>query len=343
MITRHDLGAHMKASYPTAPPTLFGAWRMPPKLLEANQRVWNRTSARAMPAEVLEVDGARLHRLGIVTADGKLVPETVTNNCSGEKIIAESEPLPVIDRDEVCFSFRKPGENNYGHWLIELLTRIALYRHLPEWGRAKVVIARSPHETLDLRIQTLLMAGVQRSDIIIQGDEVLHVGKLFLPTYYCIHSHTHAPWAIEWLREWATPFLRPDRGRRIFVPRPPTAKRQAVNQDEVGRALAGRGFEIASPETLPLPEQIGLFSESRMIVGPIGAALTNLVWSPSAAKVVTFMGTSAKEYFFWDIACHRRQSYTCLVSDPVVPDSGPHGDYRVDLSDLEDALKFVGA
>mgnify|MGYP004710607461 CR=1 FL=1 len=66
--------------------------------------------------------------------------------------------------------------------------------------------------------------------------------------------------------------------RLLFVERADAGNRHIPNESTLGAALATLGFERVRPETLPLHEQIRLFSEARMVTGFLGAGLANIAW-----------------------------------------------------------------
>jgi len=62
-----------------------------------------------------------------------------------------------------------------------------------------------------------------------------------------------------------------------------------LNEDQVLAALAPYGFERYCLEDLSVTEQLCLFAESVLLVGPHGAGFTNLVACSSQATIIEFM------------------------------------------------------
>ena len=341
---RHDLTTLLDRPYRTAPPIFYGVERLAERSRTVGDPIWNRRSVGRIETVVCEVENALCHKVGVVVAGGTVLPHTATNHLCAPDVIASDADRPVRDIAEPCFMFRKAGENNYGHWLLELLPRIALYREIDDWARGKAVIAKHPQRTLKLRIDTLRRAGISRDDIIIQGKEILRAARVYFTEPFSTHSHVHAPFAIEYLRQWAGTDLSPVAGRRkLFVPRPEGTKRQALNQAAMAERLRARGYAVVLPELMAVSEQIRVFSEASHVVGPIGAALTNLVWSAEGTRVLTTMPATAREYFFWDIAGQRGQPYHCVVCPTHGDDTHPHADYVVPMDDFERALDAMDA
>ena len=62
--------------------------------------------------------------------------------------------------------------------------------------------------------------------------------------------------------------------------------RICLNEVELERALAARGFAIVRPERLSPAQQIALASQARVIVGPTGAGMANALFAEPGALVV---------------------------------------------------------
>ena len=55
------------------------------------------------------------------------------------------------------------------------------------------------------------------------------------------------------------------------------------------RSYRQRGWTAVDPETLPLAQQIQLFSSARAVCGVHGAGLTNMVWCPPGCRIIELM------------------------------------------------------
>ena len=72
--------------------------------------------------------------------------------------------------------------------------------------------------------------------------------------------------------------------------------RFVLNGNEVEAALDALGFEVRYPEDLSFEDQVRLFSEARVIVGPLGAAFTNLIFASPDAKVIALASPLLVDY-----------------------------------------------
>jgi capsular polysaccharide biosynthesis protein len=74
--------------------------------------------------------------------------------------------------------------------------------------------------------------------------------------------------------------------RRLYVSRRGHPMRVMVNETALEAALVRRGFQILRPEGLSAADQIRLFAQAEVIVGPTGAGLTNAIFAAPGCTVV---------------------------------------------------------
>ena len=89
--------------------------------------------------------------------------------------------------------------------------------------------------------------------------------------------------AIRYLRE----FLRQPTSnskRKIYISR--DATRKILNESQVMEVLSKRGFEKVRCESISFSDQVSLFSDASVIVGPHGAGMTNILFAQDNAKVM---------------------------------------------------------
>ncbi len=73
---------------------------------------------------------------------------------------------------------------------------------------------------------------------------------------------------------------------RIFVSRRRIERRNLQNQDQVEALFSRYGFAIIHPETLSLKDQVRLFANARMIAGPRGSGMHNIVFSSPDTRML---------------------------------------------------------
>ncbi len=134
-------------------------------------------------------------------------------------------------------------------------------------------------------------------------------------------------------------------GTRIFVSRAGRSARAPnyrvlTNEAALIAAIAGLGFEVIEPETLPFEEQVVRFSSAEFVVGLGGAGMFNALFCAPGTRLVTiesgptFIGGHARLF----AAASLR--YGVVFGLPDETDPAPiHKRWSVDVAKTIDAIK----
>jgi capsular polysaccharide biosynthesis protein len=230
------------------------------------------------------------------------------------------------------------GSANYYHFLTDVLPRLGLY------------LDRVPGADLGPGSDVTLLVpegrGWQRTLLEIAGYG--HLRTVGDDPARCVRAHRllvpsipnvgeNAPAAmVRWVRE----HLRPSPGadptpRRLYVTRGQAPNtRRVVREDELWAGLQERGFEKVEPGSLSPQQQIDVFSAAEMVVGPHGAALTNLLFAPAGVGVLELFTASYVNQCYWSIACEIPEARYEYLVDGDVSSHGPGSPMNTILADI---------
>jgi hypothetical protein len=122
--------------------------------------------------------------------------------------------------------------------------------------------------------------------------------------------------------------------RRIFISRAGAARRRLVNEEDAWALLAPAGFERVQMEALTFSQQVALMKQTRVLLAPHGAGLTNMMFCPAGAHVVEMAALSFPNPNFYALASAMRHHYW-LVEAEALGDVHPlEKDLRVDIPAL---------
>lgn len=327
-------------SWPVEPPTAYR--RRPPVCVNANaiepdylrelEAVWNAPEQAVPEITCYHLRDVVVDTDGVVFSRGGDVYEETTRD-------ARLQPHPMREPSRTvhdpCLLLKKAGYSNYGHWLIELLPRIAVWRLLRQTRDLKVAI-HDYSGLMESRVRECLdLAGVPAHSIVPVGDEPVLFSDLYVVSPISIHNHMKSPFAMRFLGELGRA-ITPGSRKRLFISRKISARRRLLNEDEVFAALVPYGFVRVFLERLSVREQMECFLGAELVAGPLGAGLANLVFSPPATGVLVIAPAKSLDFFFYDIACHRGQRYASVhgPSAGESPDELYHGDFQVAVEDV---------
>lgn len=316
-------------SYPSSVPAfsnldcLGKVWR------ERTEAVLQRPQAE-LPAKVLlSAQNCVLFGNGhVILQDGTLVAETISGSSVTTAPSFDLTDLEVMKGEYALL--RKPGDSNFGHWLVEIVPRIIDFQS-SLGGDIRFLVPATPVQMADLRKRSMQLMGVDEKRIVPVSAAPKIIERLHFITANSIHSHTHDAESLKKMVKAIGSRKCPTRpGRRIFAGRDDALRRRLLNENDILRIAERNGFETVYPERLTLDEQIDVFSHSSMIAGVSGAALTNIVWACPKTPVLSMLPNVGHEFFFWDIANIFDLSFSFIFGEAKNPELAGHSDFEVD-------------
>ena len=122
---------------------------------------------------------------------------------------------------------------------------------------------------------------------------------------------------------------------KIFLVRKLGQLRQ-YNQDEVLSYFKTQGFQPVYLEEYSFDEQIALFKHADFIVGPSGAAWTNLIFCKAGCKGISWLSEPLSEFsVFSSLARIFECDLRFVLTDQITDEENIHSDYVINVADLE--------
>jgi hypothetical protein len=136
---------------------------------------------------------------------------------------------------------------------------------------------------------------------------------------------------------------RASNGGKIFLARRPGFSRP-YNGPAVEGWAAEAGFRVVFAEEMSFVDQVNMFATATHIIGPSGAALTNVMFSSAALKILRLRGRSAPyENYFSNLATVSGAAIYDLEC-PITDSSNGAGGFLVEKGPFREALSlFVGS
>jgi capsular polysaccharide biosynthesis protein len=243
-------------------------------------------------------------------------------------------PKPVAG---VYFNVMLYWCRGYYHWICDVLPRVqSALPHLPAGTRFIVPDCMTEPER-----QSLHAAGVSpESWVSYRGKRPWCVEKLVhVPPVAMTGDHTGESLAKlrqSVFRHFGVSGL-PMGSRRIYISRKRGAERSIVNEAELLPVLHRNGFEIVCCEELSFEQQVRLFREAGMVVGPHGGGFTNLLWCHPGTRVFEVLGSNSIRRCYWSLCSVLGFDHHCgIVEQPKV-----EGSMQVDPLLFENGLRAV--
>ena len=245
---------------------------------------------------------------------------------------------PARHIDTSCLLVQRPWFRNFGHWLIDSATLLAVMgddvrRHgwsIVIGANENPVMRRIVRETLDWLVPGTPVLE-HPDDEAWQFAELRYVMPLHVPPQFKLPAAIQRLRYLILERPEVPPSTIRSQSRRVYLSRRDIGVRTVVNEEELEALLACFGFETIYLHGLSLFEQARLFSETEAIVGVKGAALANIVFCPAHCSVMVLSPSDFPDPFFWDIAGQLSLNYGELFGPTTTNRSPGRNDFLVDL------------
>jgi len=238
--------------------------------------------------------------------------------------------------------------DNYFHWIAQALPAIDWGLRLRRDDDVMLALPGLPHPWQEAALALLGHGDTPRLTL----DSFTHY-RLASAEYADFLGHRMA-WSVPTsaadtyarLRRAVPPAA--DGGDAIYVARTDTKRRRMVNEDALIAMLLRQGVRIVVPGELPLERQFALFRRARLVIGPHGAGLTNIVACEPHAHFYELLPSDYPNYCYCQIAQACGLHYCCDVFPGEAEDVDPQErSWRVDLDvvarTLDDVRAHMGA
>lgn len=227
-------------------------------------------------------------------------------------VILDTTPPACTVNESVVFV---GGDDNYCHWLTRYLSRLALLEQHTELRSLPILVN---HDMRNYQKDSLDLLGIPESSrIYAPENSMVSCNHIYIAT--TLRTNRHMDLCCSWLRKKLLPHIyKQKRHRRLYISRSDVTLRRLLNEEELVHALEKRGFECINPGTLSFTDQIEIFSQASVVVGPHGAGLTNILFAPASCRVLELSDCLIAHMpdFRW-IANARGQTIVTTVSNDV--------------------------
>jgi len=225
--------------------------------------------------------------------------------------------------------------SNYYHWILEHLVKIRAIEYYYEDRKIKpkIIIPDNPSSFIT---ETLDLIGYDKSLRISWSSPAMWVERLVLPTYPEANADN-----LTWLRSRMKRSI-PERvdtsiSEYVYISRSQAPKRRIINEEYLAGELSKLGFDIVIAEDFSVAEQISMFSSAKVIVGPHGAGLTNMIWADNAS-IVEIHGRCIMDHYSV-LANNLQHKYIPIRGK--TKKNGKNSDIYVDINRVKSVLSSI--
>jgi hypothetical protein len=176
---------------------------------------------------------------------------------------------------------------NYYHWMLFILTRVALLLDHGELKHRRLLL---PMELSDWMMTSLELIGLPKERMLrytasqeVVADEAWVVSSVEWAAAALMKRLQQRLWGA------AVIDLNGISTRAVWLSRRQEPQRYLANTNAIEALAHHLGFDVVNPGTLSLLDQVRLCAEARIIAGPEGSNFTNLLFARPGTRVLTLM------------------------------------------------------
>lgn len=220
---------------------------------------------------------------------------------------------------------------NYAHWVTAHLAKLRLL--MAKDALDAVVLPLAGNAFIDRSLEAL---GIDRRAFpILDPKRPIVVEELTV-----LDTDRFRPELLRPVREALAPARTPR--RRIYISRQQSNGRRLINEEEVWRLLERAGFERVFMESLGFDEQVALMAETKVLLAPHGAGLSNLIFCPAGADIIEIAVPDFPNPNFYALACAMEHRYWRIGAESHGTGLAYEKGLRVDPVALDQLLQAVG-
>lgn len=256
------------------------------------------------------------------------------------KTLLKSDKRPVVKCDTCIVLWSHEWGNgyfDYTYFIYVKLLRIQKAMPEPEFKKAKIVY---PLVNTAFEHELLKYAGVTPDQVLDSKTHNVQAATYYLGNndswYYPNNSD------VDLLRK-TLPLkaLAGKTGERIYISR--KTRRRLNNEDEVIRVLTEFGFDIIEDVPKTVAEQITLYKNAKVIIGPHGASYTNIINCEPGTVLIELFPSGYYPYYFRSLSATLGLQYYAIFEDHIGETHYRNlgDDLIIDASKIKTALQNI--
>ena len=288
-----------------------------------------------------------------------ILPEISYQQINGElkkekfnKVLYTGTPRLIKNYNGTVLSLVQGASgDNYFHFLFDIVTKLKLCEEIISLKDIDFFYVPNDFEwqknifsNFNIDINKLINSKLHRH---IKAKKIIAIDHPWYTKGFIHNEVQNIPeWIIFWLRE---KFLKVSKkfncSEKIFIDRSESKFNHCklINNDEIIKFLTNKDFKSYQVGKLDFFEQIYLFNNAKIIIGPHGAAFANTVFSKPKSTLIEIIPEDHPNKKTQRISEILNINYIRLRKPKLQYTNNLEGDMKVDIGELENILKKINS
>lgn len=246
---------------------------------------------------VLEINNAFHYGCWVLSPESYLFTHISSNSHYTNRSCKDLRIAPRFARANrlkgTCLSIATFGASHYGHWLVESITKLELFRLAGfDLDDVDYILCHKPTPGTPENLFNQLNIPEEKSIWVDSSSPAFRPDILLAPSHPDIYERP-LPWIPKFMQSRFLPLTVSRPQRRLYLSREGYT-RNPVNADNVNKIFARHNFVFFNPESHPASHLV--FSEAAIVVGHTGSALTGIVFCQPGTKILELISDDAIQW-----------------------------------------------
>ncbi|MCJ8352839.1 glycosyltransferase family 61 protein [Novacetimonas hansenii] len=293
----------------TSPPFVVNKEYIPPNIVQAMDKGWCTRIHQKRHVNVYHIKNVFVTEEGLVlTSKGDVLQQSITQHSNSDLEralynITNKSPIHIHGK---TLLLRKRGDTNYGHWNVEVLPKLWLIDGVIEFQnlflpRGGAEMNRVYRDSISYSTKN------EYNKIYACKEDVYKIDDLILIDGMTKHGTYMSPLAFSRTDDIVKKV--PGSGlKKVFISREGCLRN--INEEEaLLKIINGMGFVKINPKNLSYIEQVRYLKDANIVVGVLGAGLTNIMFCKKDTKVISICPAAMPDTFYYLISQIRGYKY----------------------------------
>ena len=316
-----------------------------PKLNKISYKIYSIKNCRIFTNCVENVSVIKNNQLikegSMQQISGKLV------NAKRNEVLKSGTPkfLKKINGNVFNLTQGASGYDNYSHWLLDIVPKIIILSKAHDLKNIDYFYFSKLNHFQKETLKILKLSSIKIIDSKL-NKHCLVENLMFCthPHYFkgtLLNAHSNIPkWIICYLRKifLAAASKKIENCKKIYIDRSDSQYNHCkiINDTEIKKYLKKKGFKIIRLSEYSLKEQISIFKNCNLVVGPHGAGLANLIFCKKKTKVLEIKNIGHPNIGYQKISKYNKLKHRFIMLKKI--ENNKQGDMFLPIKKLEKFL-----
>ncbi|KIE57716.1 hypothetical protein A946_11705 [Methylacidiphilum kamchatkense Kam1] len=237
--------------------------------------------------------------------------------------------------------------DNYGHWLLEVISKIIYFKNFYKTLSIFEVFIVNKLK-YDFQKETLKALNINLDNVVELDNHICYFfDKLYISSYHWWGGYLPPRYLLKEMKKYFSinfNFISHNiYNNIIYISRKKCKNRRVLNEDDLLNRLNDYNIRVLLLEDLSFLQQVELFQNIKIVIGPFGAGLVNIIFSPINSVLIEIRPIIMINEFYKRLALLNDMIYYQIDATPITShyDDIQYTDWIIDINKISITIKNI--